>query len=816
MPRPSKEIIRKETIIQQPLEDVMHNSMIPYAEYVVMERALPRVEDGLKPVQRRILYTMRELANTPDKPHKKSARIAGDTMGKYHPHGDTSIYDAMVRMAQDFSMRAPLVDGHGNFGSVDGDSAAAMRYTEVRMTPLALELLKDIDKDTVPFSLNFDDTLKEPDMLPGRFPNLLVNGAMGIAVGLATNIPTHNLGEVIDGAVAFIDNPDITIAGLMEHVKGPDFPTGGLIIGKSGIREAYETGRGRIKIRAKASIEDAPGGKQNIVITEIPYQINKASMLEKILKLSEEKKGILTGINDIRDESDRTGMRAVIEVKKNCNAEKILQYLFKYSDLEVNFNVNCVAIADGKPQLLNLKQIYEYYTRHQIDVVTRRTQFDLEKAEAREHILEGLLVAIRNIDEVIAIIKKSASPQDARHALMKRFDLTGVQAQAILDMRLQRLTALEVTKLEEELAEVRALIAELRAILNSKAKLMHVIKSEMLEIKKNYADARRTKIVSADSVAAPEPEDFVLVEDIVITATRRGYVKIINEKTFNRSDTSAVIEDLAEGDMPVSLYKARTVDNMLFFTNQGNCFRLAASAIPEGKWRSRGTHLSAVTNGYALDENIIGSLCFDKFPAAGDFVFVSRQGMVKKTKAEEYETRNKKIVACGVKEDDELIFAGVIRRGMSVLFITKNGFALNVLQSQIPEMGRAAKGVKGIELSRGDEVIAAHVINEEGEVVLVSNKGYAKRVMAMEFTPKTRATKGTRCFTFNKNASNGEILIAAEYIKEPQDIVLNLREGQSEIIKSTEISLQNLDSRGKPVMVVVFDNDVVGAYINLS
>lgn len=816
MPRPSKEIVRKETIIQQPLEDVMHNSMIPYAEYVVMERALPRVEDGLKPVQRRILYTMRELANTPDKPHKKSARIAGDTMGKYHPHGDTSIYDAMVRMAQDFSMRAPLVDGHGNFGSVDGDSAAAMRYTEVRMTPLALELLKDIDKDTVPFSLNFDDTLKEPDMLPGRFPNLLVNGAMGIAVGLATNIPTHNLGEVIDGAVAFIDNPDITIAGLMEHVKGPDFPTGGLIIGKSGIREAYETGRGRIKIRAKASIEDAPGGKQNIVITEIPYQINKASMLEKILKLSEEKKGILTGINDIRDESDRTGMRAVIEVKKNCNAEKILQYLFKYSDLEVNFNVNCVAIADGKPQLLNLKQIYEYYTRHQIDVVTRRTQFDLEKAEAREHILEGLLVAIRNIDEVIAIIKKSASPQDARHALMKRFDLTGVQAQAILDMRLQRLTALEVTKLEEELAEVRALIAELRAILNSKAKLMHVIKSEMLEIKKNYADARRTKIVSADSVAAPEPEDFVLVEDIVITATRRGYVKIINEKTFNRSDTSAVIEDLAEGDMPVSLYKARTVDNMLFFTNQGNCFRLAASAIPEGKWRSRGTHLSAVTNGYALDENIIGSLCFDKFPAAGDFVFVSRQGMVKKTKAEEYETRNKKIVACGVKEDDELIFAGVIRRGMSVLFITKNGFALNVLQSQIPEMGRAAKGVKGIELSRGDEVIAAHVINEEGEVVLVSNKGYAKRVMAMEFTPKTRATKGTRCFTFNKNASNGEILIAAEYIKEPQDIVLNLREGQSEIIKSTEISLQNLDSRGKPVMVVVFDNDVVGAYINLS
>jgi len=816
MPRPSKEIVRKETIIQQPLEDVMHNSMIPYAEYVVMERALPRVEDGLKPVQRRILYTMRELANTPDKPHKKSARIAGDTMGKYHPHGDTSIYDAMVRMAQDFSMRAPLVDGHGNFGSVDGDSAAAMRYTEVRMTPLALELLKDIDKDTVPFSLNFDDTLKEPDMLPGRFPNLLVNGAMGIAVGLATNIPTHNLGEVIDGAVAFIDNPDITIAGLMEHVKGPDFPTGGLIIGKSGIREAYETGRGRIKIRAKASIEDAPGGKQNIVITEIPYQINKASMLEKILKLSEEKKGILTGINDIRDESDRTGMRAVIEVKKNCNAEKILQYLFKYSDLEVNFNVNCVAIADGKPQLLNLKQIYEYYTRHQIDVVTRRTQFDLEKAEAREHILEGLLVAIRNIDEVIAIIKKSASPQDARHALMKRFDLTGVQAQAILDMRLQRLTALEVTKLEEELAEVRALIAELRAILNSKAKLMHVIKSEMLEIKKNYADARRTKIVSADSVAAPEPEDFVLVEDIVITATRRGYVKIINEKTFNRSDTSAVIEDLAEGDMPVSLYKARTVDNMLFFTNQGNCFRLAASAIPEGKWRSRGTHLSAVTNGYALDENIIGSLCFDKFPAAGDFVFVSRQGMVKKTKAEEYETRNKKIVACGVKEDDELIFAGVIRRGMSVLFITKNGFALNVLQSQIPEMGRAAKGVKGIELLRGDEVIAAHVINEEGEVVLVSNKGYAKRVMAMEFTPKTRATKGTRCFTFNKNASNGEILIAAEYIKEPQDIVLNLREGQSEIIKSTEISLQNLDSRGKPVMVVVFDNDVVGAYINLS
>ena len=519
------QIVRNETIINQSLEEVMHNSMLPYAEYVVMERAIPRVEDGLKPVQRRILYTMRELQNYPDRPHKKSARVAGDCMGKYHPHGDSSIYDAMVRMAQDFSFRDPLVDGHGNFGSIDGDSPAAMRYTEVRMAPLALELLRDIEKDTVSFSLNFDDTLQEPDMLPGRFPNLLVNGAMGIAVGLATNIPPHNLGEVIDGTIAQIDNPDITLDELMDFIPGPDFPTGGYIIGSDGIKDAYTNGKGRIVTRAKANIENISGGKSNIIITEIPYQVNKANMLEKILKLSEQKKGILSFINDIRDESDRTGMRAVIEVKKDGDANKILQYLYKYSDLQSNFGVNNVAIAEGKPMLLNLKQILHYYIEHQKDVVKRRTKFDLEKAQAREHIVLGLLIAIANIDEVVRIIKTSQSTMDARRNLMSKFDLTTIQAQAILDMRLARLAALEVEKLQEELASLQKIIAKLKGILRSSTKLMNVIKKELLEIKKRYSTTRRTRIVKAEDKQLPSAEDFVIVEPIISTVTKNGFVK---------------------------------------------------------------------------------------------------------------------------------------------------------------------------------------------------------------------------------------------------------------------------------------------------
>ena len=484
-------------IIQSSLEEVMHNSMIPYAEHVIMERAIPRVEDGLKPVQRRILYTMQELGLSPDKPHRKCARIVGDCLGKYHPHGDSSVYDALVRMSQPFSMRGPMVDGHGNFGSIDGDSAAAMRYTEARMTPLALLMLRDIEKDTVPFRLNFDDTLKEPDMLPARFPNLLVNGAGGIAVGLATNIPPHNLREAISATIALIENPAITLDELMQHMPCPDFPTGGVLIDNDEIRKAYETGKGKLTLRARVHVEDGLAGRKLLVITEVPYQINKAAMLEKILKLSEEKKAALGCIYDIRDESDRTGMRAVIELKKDADPQRVLAYLYKYSDLQITFGVNMVAIAEGKPLLMGVKSMLHYFIEHQKNVVTRRTRYELAQAQARAHILQGLMIAVDNLDEVIALIRASKNPKEAKQGLMARFELDDVQAQAILDMRLQRLTNLELLALKKEYEDLLKLISRLEAILKSEKKLLGVIRTELQEIADEYGDDRLTSLEKA-------------------------------------------------------------------------------------------------------------------------------------------------------------------------------------------------------------------------------------------------------------------------------------------------------------------------------
>ena len=487
--------IRMEEIIQKTMEDVMHDSMIPYSEHVILERALPRVEDGLKPVQRRILFTMHELGNTHDKPHRKCARIVGDCLGKYHPHGDSSVYDALTRMAQPFAMREMLVDGHGNFGSIDGDSPAAMRYTEARMTELSMVMLLDIDKDTVDFHLNFDDTQKEPDLLPSRYPNILVNGASGIAVGLATNIPPHNLGEVIDGCVALIDNPKLTTAELMRHIPAPDFPTGGILAGDGELIQAYETGRGKLQVRAKVRIVPGNAGRSLIVMDEMPYQVNKAALLEKILRLSEEKKAIFSGIYDIRDESDRTGMRAVVEVKKDADPEKLLNALYKYSDMQVTFGVNMVAIADGKPVQMGIRRMLEYYIGHQKNVVTRRTKYELAQAEARAHILEGLIIAVDNLDEVIRLIRSSKTPKEAKVKLVERFALTDIQAQAILDMRLQRLTNLEVLSLKKEYEELCKKIANFKAILGSEKKLMAVIKKEMGEVREKFANPRRTQIV---------------------------------------------------------------------------------------------------------------------------------------------------------------------------------------------------------------------------------------------------------------------------------------------------------------------------------
>ncbi|MBN2878118.1 MAG: DNA gyrase subunit A [Clostridia bacterium] len=810
-----KTIVRNETIINQTLEEVMHNSMLPYAEYVVMERAIPRVEDGLKPVQRRILYTMRELQNFPDRPHKKSARVAGDCMGKYHPHGDSSIYDAMVRMAQDFSFRDPLVDGHGNFGSIDGDSPAAMRYTEVRMAPLALELLRDIEKDTVSFSLNFDDTLQEPDMLPGRFPNLLVNGAMGIAVGLATNIPPHNLGEVIDATIAQIDNPEISIDELMEFVPGPDFPTGGYIIGNEGAKDAYETGKGRIVIRAKASIEKISGGKSNIVITEIPYQINKASMLEKILKLSEQKKGILSFINDIRDESDRTGMRAVIEIKKDGDANKILQYLYKYSDLQTNFGVNSVAIAEGKPMLLNLKEMLAYYIEHQKDVVRRRTKFDLEKALAREHIILGLLIAIANIDEVVKIIKTSQSTQDAKRNLMHTFELTGIQAQAILDMRLARLAALEVEKLQEELSALQKLIEKLRGILRSNTKLMNVIKKELLEIKKNYATSRRTRIVKAEDKQLPSADDFVIVETIVTTVTKHGFIKRLSQNSYNRSDTTAVIEDLTGDDVPVTIFEGTTAETILLFTNTGMCYRLSANDLPEKKWKEKGVHISSLINGFGKDERIVGVLNYDKVPSSGAVIFTTKHGMIKKCEIAEFDTRTRKIIACGLNNDDEVVWAGASKRGMTVLVISRNGMALNMRQSQISTMGRSAKGVKAIDLSGDDSVLAAYTEADNGELILVTDKGYGKKIPGISFSPQNRGGKGIKTFAFNSNGSNGTHLVSAISISEPCEIILHQKSGEVKNLSSNDFHTESIKDSGKPVAIPVLGDEITKVYMHL-
>lgn len=757
-----------DRIISKPMESVMHESMMPYAEYVIMERALPRVEDGLKPVQRRILYTMQELGLMPDKPHKKSARIVGDALGKYHPHGDTSVYDAMVRMAQDYNMRYPLVDGHGNFGSIDGDSAAAMRYTEARMTPLALELLRDLDKDTVSFSLNFDDSLKEPDLLPGRYPNLLVNGSSGIAVGLATNIPPHNLGEVIDGVISVMDNPEITTEQLSSIITGPDFPTGGIIIGNEEIKNAYETGKGKILLRAKVDTENLPGGKKQLVITEIPYQVNKAALLEKILRLSEQKKGVLTGISDIRDESDRSGIRAVIEIKKDGDADKILNFLYKYSDLQVTFGVNMVAIADGKPRQLSLKAILEYYIKHQKEVVTRRTKYDLDRAKARAHILEGLIIAINNIDRVIAIIRSSKNPKTARIRLMDEFALTEIQAQAVLDMRLQKLTNLEVITLEKEYEQVKKLIDQLTAILSSEARLMKVIKSELQGLRKQYADNRRTLIVEDSSKAEIRTEDIIYVEDVVIALTRNQDIKRIPMKSFQRSNLDVEAVETREMDFIEFLENSATNHKVLFFTDAGNCYSITCKDIPEGKWRDKGVQLAQLFNGFDKTERIVGVISVDDFEAEKEMYvqFYTEGGMIKRTSLKEYDSRVCKIQACRLKEGD-LVAAVELTEGKSdILLVTVNGMSMRFRGSEVNPMGRTTMGVKAIQLKKKDRVVFAREVDEEGELIVVTNRGFAKRTLITDYERQGRSGIGFKTITFARNGSNGRALVKAFYSKE--------------------------------------------------
>ncbi len=798
---------RPEEIIQRSMEDVMHESMMPYSEHVILERALPRVEDGLKPVQRRILYTMHELGNTPDKPHRKCARIVGDCLGKYHPHGDSSVYDALARMAQPFVMRQMLVDGHGNFGSIDGDSPAAMRYTEARMTEAAMAMLEGIEKDTVGFHLNFDDTQREPDLLPARFPNLLVNGASGIAVGLATSIPPHNLGEAVDAVIAQIDRPKITTQELMQIMPAPDFPTGGVLARDEELFQAYETGRGKLKLRAKVHIEDGAAGRRLIVVDEVPYQVNKAAMLEKVLRVSEEKKGVFSGIYDIRDESDRMGMRAVVEVRKDADPEKILNALYKYTDFQVTFGVNMVAIADGKPRQMGIREIIGCYIGHQKNVVTRRTKYELQQAEARAHILEGLIIAVDNLDEVIRLIRGSKTPREAREKLVARFDLTEIQAQAILDMRLQRLTNLEVLSLRKEYEDLTKLIANLKAILASERKLMGVIKKELGEIRSKFADPRRTELVDSFEEIVVEEEKPVADETVVIL-TQAGFVKRMTPKAYDKAVASAEFSD-----PPRQAIRTMTDTKLLFFTDMGNAYILSAEKVAEtARAKDRGLPLGGVLAGLENDEALVALI--EAGDWSGELLFATRKGLVKRTALSEYNVRKSKFAALNLKNGDRLLDVLRPEGYESLLLLTKQGMAIHFATAEVSVIGRTAAGVKAMALGADDEVAFIFAHNSEGEVVLISDMGYMKRCLMFDFERQARGGKGVKAFNFLKNGSNGSCLAGALAVREAFNFDIVQKNGTRTPCNTEDVAIEPRTGRGQPYIVVVMDDVVTGLMKN--
>ena len=789
-------------IVTKSVEQVIHESMMPYSEYVILDRALPRVEDGLKPVQRRVLYSMLEVGVTPDKPYRKSATIVGTCMGRYHPHGDSSIYQTMVRLAQDFNMGMCLVDGHGNFGSVDGDGAAAMRYTEARLSPISLELLKDIEKNTVTWSFNFDDSRKEPDMLPGRFPNLLVNGATGIAVGLATNIPTHNLSETIDCVTAFIDNPKIKLEQLLKIMPGPDFSTGGYILSNSEFDDVYRKGKGKIIVRAKLNLETAENGKKNIVITEIPFQVNKALMLQRIAKLKElDPTSCLSGIADIVDESDRHGTRAVIKLKKDANAKSIINYLYNKSDLQCNFNVNMVAIAEGKPKQLSLIEIIDYYVKYQRKVVYNRTKFDLDAAEKRKHILDGLLIAIRNIDAVIKIIKTSKSTPEAKQRLIDTFFLSDIQAQAILDMRLARLTNLEVNKLKAELEGLIKLIAELKSILESDKKLMSVVKKELIAIKNAYGIPRRTMIIDPDEESIEEEQPEVIVnenvtaEDVHVVVTENNTIKVVNKRSYGLAT-----KGLSANPTPYEIVKFDLVmSNMKYvylFTNLGNCHKIKVSDIPMCKLKDKGSIISSFVKNYLPSERVVAIFDFDVNDNDTELIFTTKSGLIKITKESEYISSKQSISAIKLKEDDELVSVYYDNREKTLLIFSHDGLAVNIIKDDVATFGRVSAGVKGMSLNDGDYVVGS-VLSGALAYTLFTSNGYGKVIKETEIPLTSRARKGVKVINGKKLDIK---LIAVSDLNKNKNYVAILKNSNLVYIESKKLSLENRQGSGKSVV----------------
>lgn len=793
-------------IVTSPLEEVMHECFLPYAEYVILERALPRVEDGLKPVQRRILYAMYEMGIFSNTKHKKCARIVGETMGKFHPHGDTSIYEALARMAQDFSMSMTLIDGQGNFGSIDGDGPAAMRYTEARLSEFAFEMLRDIEKDTVPFQLNFDDTMKEPLMLPSRFPNLLVNGASGIAVSLATNIPPHNLGEVIDGVVYRMKNPRCTIGEVMKYIKAPDFPTGGILYGLEGLKEAYATGRGKITLRAKTSFEATKSGKPLIVVTELPYEVRESAMLKKIQNLRESKKEMFATIDSVRSETDRTGIRAVIELKKGADEKKILDCLFKYSDLQITYGLNMVAIADGQPKQLGILQILDYYIAYQRKVVTRRVRYDIEQAQEKEHKLAGLIIAVKNIDLVIKIIRSSENTREAKASLMARLSLTGVQAQAILDMRLAKLTKLEIDELLVEYEKVIELLKYLNEILASREKLDGVIIDEIKKVKNKYSIKRRTAISGESAEVTIDLDEFKTVEDCVVVLTRGGGLKRMSPKAYTLGVQSGEPE---EKNKPAFIVETNTASKLLAFTTHGSLFNIAVESIKEAKYKDAGSPLVSVLAGMEKGESIL--LLTPPLPH-GELLTVSGAGQLKYTDMAEFDTKKRQISACGLKDKDSLIYAALSDGTQRLLLVTSKGMSILIKKDEIVKQGRSGTGVGGIKLSPGDSVVFAAQLDEGGEVAVFSDTGYMKKTMLSEYEVQGRNGKGQKTFIADKNSA-GSVLVAGSYFNSPAAFTVVFTNGETSVISSADIPREAKASTGMQLVFPAKGEKVKCVYV---